>query len=388
MDIRWLVVLALLLIAAEYAVYQWRGVRSIKYSRRFSDAVVDAFASVDMVEVIENNGYLPIPRAVLESTFDRSLLFASGVDLNVRNTERYQNHRSYFSIGSKMRIRRTHHITCMRRGVYHLDSASMTCQDILGLSTVHVPWKLQGEGLTLVVRPPVHPIADPSVGFTSWQGELPVSRWILPDPFLRSGTRPYQPGDAHNRINWKATARTLQLQVYQEEYTADPKVMILLNFEIMEDMWNQVVAPERVEAGISMAASLAAHYIGLSQAVGFGCNGELMMGENVEAGVIYPGAGAAHLDGILLSMAHLEIQVNRAFSDLLADLGLEVRDRTDFILVTGYVSERIQVQVDSLRAAGHSVTVLPLPKEEEVESWLGEIRADVGGDIEVNSHVG
>ena len=109
-----------------------------------------------------------------------------------------------------------------------------------------------------------------------WQGDVTVQRWIMPDPFLVSGAREYRYGDTMNSIHWKATARSQRLQVYNREFTADPRLLIVVNSQVTETMWDAVTDPELVEKALSYAATLAEHAVSRGVPVGFGYNGWLL----------------------------------------------------------------------------------------------------------------
>ena len=70
-----------------------------------------------------------------------------------------------------------------------------------------------------------------------WQGDITVRRWINEDPFYPAGVREYRPGDEMRRINWKAVARTGDLQVNQFDYTADRKLYLLVSMWKSRKRW-------------------------------------------------------------------------------------------------------------------------------------------------------
>ena len=57
-------------------------------------------------------------------------------------------------------------------------------------------------------------------------------------------------------INWKASARFGTLQVNQYDPTAQHRLMILLNVDTKLNQWTVTDEPERIEYGISVAATL------------------------------------------------------------------------------------------------------------------------------------
>ena len=64
-----------------------------------------------------------------------------------------------------------------------------------------------------------------------------------------SGVREYTYSDPLNRINWKATARTGKFKVHNLDFTANPRLMIYLNVDISENMWDAVTEPRENRKG-------------------------------------------------------------------------------------------------------------------------------------------
>jgi len=193
-------------------------------------------------------------------------------------------------------------------------------------------------------------------------GDVVVKRWIVEDPFMYAGVRNYQSGDPLNHINWKATARVGKMQVHKRDYTADPKLMIYLNLDISEDMWDAVTEPERIEKGISYAASIAQYAISNGIETGFGCNGYLIdcPGKPVR---IPPKSGVAHLTYLFEAMAKLVIKREVTFFTFLEEDIQSGVAATDFLFITPYISERMENQIARLRERGNEVEILYLPKE-------------------------
>lgn len=369
MDIRWLFLLAVLFVVVEVILYRQLALRHLQYSRTLSAPSIHAGSEIQMVEIIANRKFLPLPWIVLEATFDVSWLFGNQADLTIQTNDKSQYHRSYFTLRPFTRITRRHTIHCHRRGVFELKSASMLCGDFLGLSTSRKQWALTGENTKLVVFPPLIPQDSVQLPSHSWQGDVAVRRWILPDPFIRVGSRPYQAGDPLNQINWKATARATTLQVHQQAFTADYHLKILLNFVVSSDMWLQsVTEPERVEAGISLAATLATDAIEQGIAVGFACNGAVREGkQEIDT---EPDVGQSHLHALLTDMANLEIRVTKTFEALLQNEIDTYPTGTDYLIISGYTDDTLDMLMDQLRDLGNAVEVLQLPTTAEANAWL------------------
>src|SRR5699024_6360963 len=116
---------------------------------------------------------------------------------------------------------------------YTLQTVSVTTGDGIGFSEVFDSFEAH---TSVTVYPSIIAIDDIPLPSHSWLGDITVKRWIVEDPFLQAGVREYQYGDPLNSINWKATARTQNLQINKKDFTADHHLLIYVNFDIHEDI--------------------------------------------------------------------------------------------------------------------------------------------------------
>lgn len=364
MDVRWLVIFAALTLLAQALIFRYFGLRGLNYRRYFSAQTATAGEDIELVEQVENRKWLPMPWILLESMFHVNMRFSGNDDIDVSQGEFFQNHRSVFSMKPYTRIIRRHRVTCLKRGCYELSSATMTCGDLVGMRTMNKRWSFNQE---LLVYPRTFSLADLAIPSHSWQGNVVVRRWLIQDPFLTSGVREYRYGDPLNQINWKATARSGRLQIHNRDCTADFHLMILLNFEIAEDMWDAITEPERVEHGITLAASIAEHAISLGIETGFACNGQLIH----ESGMIYvpPQSGYPHLNHLMEVFARLEMVCSGGFYTLLDHDIEQGRTNTDYVILTAYTDDRLAGRFTGLRALGNAVEVIDLAQPTRSEGW-------------------
>lgn len=172
-----------------------------------------------------------------------------------------------------------------------------------------------------------------------------------------AGVREYTPTDPMKSINWKASARFGTLQVNQYEPTARHRLMILLNVDTKENQWTITDEPERVEYGISVAATILEYAFRNVIEAGFGTNAFLkdMEKEPVRIG---PAAGSRHQIAIMESLARMTILRSISFYTLL-DQELE-RDpnHTDYLLITAVVDQETEDRIHRLRTKGNAVEIL------------------------------
>lgn len=354
-----ILILTVAVIALQVWIFNVFGLKKVTYSRRFGEPAVFEGESVELIEEIRNRKWLPVPWLRIESMIHANLQFAHQDNLDISKGQTYQNHKSLFALMPYTQIVRRHTMKCAKRGHYLLNSVSLSSGDILSLSV-----KTRQIGLSegILVYPALLPYDQIPFPSQSWQGDVVVRRWIVDDPFLISGAREYQYGDDLRYINWKSTARSGKLQVHKHDYTADYRLMICVNFAVSSEMWTAVSNRELIERGISMAATIAQYALSAGLETGFACNGHLS-GEAKESVRILPMNGSDHLTLLYQTMAKLEIALTQPFDAFLEqETALETRN-TDFVLITAYVDEKIQAQMDRLREMGNSVGVLPLAAE-------------------------
>lgn len=261
---------AAVFIGLQAAVFGRRAVARIRYTRRFQVPECYAGDTIELVEVIENHKWLPVPWIRVESMIDAALRFRTEEAVHIREGRKTQYHKSLFTLGPYRRIRRRHKITCEKRGVYRLSSVTVTGGDLFGLVDKTRQYPVEAE---LVVYPQVVALQDVPLPVHGWQGDVTVRRWLIDDPFTVAGVREYRSGDPMKLIHWKATARTGSLQVYRREYTAEQRLMVMLNVEDRETMRDLVHHEALIERGISYAATIVSDAIRRGIPAGFGHNG-------------------------------------------------------------------------------------------------------------------
>lgn len=358
MQLTWLIVSASVLIGLLAMIYQRRAMRGLSYTRYFTKDAVFEGDTVEMVEVISNAKWLPLPWLRLESSIQSGLRFGDQANLDIYSGDIYQNHISLFYLRSYRRIKRHHQVICSRRGLFHLDSATLTTGDPLGLISKAQKFPLN---LELLVYPQILDLQELPLPNHSWIGELAVRRWIVEDPFLTSGIREYRPGDAMGSINWKATARTGALQVHKRDYTADHRLMICLNLEDSDTMWRNINDPARIERGIRYAATVADQALRSGVETGLICNGHLIYGPR-ESVRIEPSAAADQFELLLSTLARLVLDRTVSMSTLLEELLNENPVDTDYLLISCHQGEKLRIAADQLLQRGNGVEWMEIPE--------------------------
>ncbi|RJX37704.1 DUF58 domain-containing protein [Paenibacillus pinisoli] len=358
MFILWILLFSMAAIYGQGRLFKRHALRELTYSRKFRQHTCFAGDEIELVEQLDNRKSLPVPWLRVESQLPAQLQFRQGENIEVSSGNLYQNHRSLFSLGSYKRLTRTHYVKALKRGCYRLNSVTITGGDLLGVFLQHTKFQLNDE---LVVYPRPAEVPFHLLPSRSMQGEYTVKRFIVPDPFVVSGAREYQPGDSMKQINWKASARTGVLQVHQYDYTAERNMMILLNVEDRETMWRTVSNKALIERGIEWAAGVADAAIVQGMAAGFTAN--MPVDSGPDSVRIESNRGHEHMLLLLEVMAMLELSRTVKFQQLLeheASLGYSDRD---IVILSAYWNDTLEYAADKLRACGNSVTVWEIPRE-------------------------
>lgn len=352
MNILWLLLVGGALIFLQSLIIG-RGAAKLEYKRYFSRAKVFEGESVEMVEVLYNRRFLPLPYLRVESRISPELLFSSQQNLEIAEN---LYHRSVFFIGPYSRITRRHQVLCSRRGYYNVSSVTLTSGDLFNIKQTT---RSLDVNLHVTVYPKIIDLRESALPSSRFMGDLVVKRWIAPDPFLYSGIRDYRMGDPMKDVHWLASARTGRLMVKLRDFTASPKLMVLLNIQPKETLWAELGTAEResIEHGVKLAASIMMQAVDAGVETGFASNGNLR-GEQYHTVLVPPAATREHREALLETLARLELHRVRSCHTFLSEL--PISGDTDYLLITSYRSELVDERITALRARGNTADYIML----------------------------
>ena len=329
--------------------------KGLQCSRRFSVPAAHEGETVEVIEVVRNDRPLIVPWLRLESRISSHLHFGRQENLGVSG-EMY--HRSLFMLMPYQQITRRHKVRLARRGSYDIGNATLTAGDLLGFTCASAE---QHGSVPVLVYPRLLDPADVPSPFYRLLGETIVPRQLLQDPFLVNGIRPYQLRDNVRDIHWAATARTGELQVRTHDFTAQTRLMVVVNGQLSYHQWGSLMEYEQgpVEHAISMAATLCMQALQSGLPCGFAANLPQLGDEFCT--VMPPEAGAAREEELLSAMARLKIRFIKNFHEFLDELmGMT---GVDFLLLTAYTCPEIEERMEELRHRGNTVHMHLLEKE-------------------------
>lgn len=195
---------------------------------------------------------------------------------------------------------------CRRRGKYNLGPTTIRTGDPLGLFPRA---RLIKPMQQLVVYP-----ATVSLGeLNLWGGELPggaiAPKWTHTVTPNAASVRDYIPGDSLNRIHWPSTARAGKLIV--KEFDADPTADLWLLVDLDHQAHWGSGDDSTEEYAITIAASMAAHFLNQGRAVGL-----VAYGQRHE--VVPPDRGSRQMLKILEELAVLRAQGQTPLGEVIA----------------------------------------------------------------------
>ena len=245
-----------------HAVWQRIWSHRLTLELRFSEEAVYEGDQAALMEIIENRKSVPVP--VLEAGFriQKGIVFE---DASNTQASDYLYKRDVFSLLGRERISRTHTLDCRKRGRYTFSQVTLVTYSLFHR---HKYIREAFSDSSLYVYAKRADLAGIFPALDQILGELDSSRRLYEDPFSFSLIRPYTIQDPMKTINWKASARSMELMVNTYSSVQSHRFRILLDvsdpFIVKQD--------NLVEESIRLAATLSSRLLRQNQSVSFFCN--------------------------------------------------------------------------------------------------------------------
>lgn len=248
-------------IWAKYCFYD------LRYQRQLSEKQATFGEEITLSLTIENAKLLPLPWLEVQDILPRDLSIQGQ---KIQNTLRSNlpTLECLFSPSWYERVTRRYTVQCAVRGIHTFGPTLLRSGDVFGFITREVHLTNYQH---VLVYPLVVPLASFGLSARHPFGERRAPRRLLEDPSRAIGVRDYAYGDSLRRINWKATARTTQLQSKVYEATTTYTVVIFLNVVARLDAYYGI-HPALQELSICAAASITNWAIDQGYAVGLYAN--------------------------------------------------------------------------------------------------------------------
>lgn len=333
-----LIVLAVLL--GERLLYRKLVLRGVEYRVRFSTDEAFEGETIEIIEEVENRKWLPVPWLKTELSTSRWLEFTGSAAARASDVRFVP---SVFALRPYQRCTRTRKAVARKRGYFRLENTSLIGSDLLGLVSVSRSIRVDS-GIRILPAP--YEVGVGELSARELTGELLVRRFLCDDPFLRAGAREYTGREPMNRISWNATARQGKLMAFQNDYTTENRVLLLMNLQKSPIGDPRPPMISDTETMIKAAAFLLSLFAERGSPVDLATNG---------AGCLYVSGGAEDEDyrKLFRALAELENTCETDFADFFGSLSTAAF--TDLVILTPYLDERLLLLAREEKRGGRNV---------------------------------
>lgn len=352
-------IVALLIVVIVYCVqklvYSKYWDKGLDVTMIFGDEFVREGESSNLVEIISNDKWLPLP--IIQVKFEITKTFLFSEDDNSAVTDYYYRS-DFFSMGSYRKITRQYEFICSKRGCYHMNDMDIIGRDFL-ISSKFIDTVKHSEHICVLPRR----VKDKEIPrrVIDMIGELVKVSSLYEDPFQFRGIREYQSYDSMHSINWKSSAKSGSLMVNQYSGTYTRKVVILLNTEKS----GMIGSENLLEYAISICSTLALKLIGSQIPVAFATNAEDVLSGNCAS--VEAGADNAHVHTIDMVLSRINIERMACdFSEIMQKYIEEKSTPVEYVIVSSYRRNDLLDAFDSYREKGYKVRMI-VPELERVK---------------------
>jgi uncharacterized protein (DUF58 family) len=267
-------------------------------------------------------------------------------------------------IGAKERRSYRVRTRLVQRGVFSLGPTEVFSGDLFGLFPVSRRMPSVGSLVVYPMMVDVHAFPSPPGLLPGGEALRRRTHQVTPNA---AGVREYVPGDPLNRIHWRSTARRDELIV--KEFELDPMAQIWIFLDAEADAqaeepysppseaveatwspWREIqLPPSTEEYGVTIAASLAQHFIRRDRAVG------LVSYQHPSRGapdVLPPDRGGRQFGKILEALAPLMAEGNLSISALVTAHAQHIPRGSTIVVITPSVEGEVALAADMLAQRG------------------------------------
>lgn len=338
----------LFLLHAVWSRIIHKGLNKLSCTRAVSRPAMFVGEEAELIEVVRNDTSILIPWLLIESQISPYMRLGKQDNLHMSGNTHFC---SQFTLLPYQQIHRRHRMRFLRRGSYNLGNAALSSGDIFGFSKFH---KIQELNTPVLVYPALIADAQFPLPLSNQLNEITQQPQLLQDPFLFRGLRPYQPGDPVRDIHWAATARTDEVQILLHDYSARKQLLVVLNTQIHESQWHDHLSDEhaeRIEYGISLAATTCVKALREGMSVGFAAN--MPLDDQKESVLLLPSDSSTREEELLTTFARLTVRRTQNFLSLLDHLS--AYSGMYILIISAYDSESIYSSIKRLEHSGNQI---------------------------------
>ncbi|ERI94779.1 hypothetical protein HMPREF1982_00704 [Clostridiales bacterium oral taxon 876 str. F0540] len=356
MSIVYLLIVFLVFYFVQSRIYEKYWNNNLAADIRFSDKEIFEGEETYMITTIKNNKWIPMRWFCFQFTLSRYIVFEKEIKARSKETMK----KTFYTLLSYEKMTRREKITVLKRGIYSINEIFISSGDLFGRYKFV---ETRQNDACLSVYPKIINIAEFKIFLNKMTGEIITRRHVVEDPFIFRNIRDYTPFDSQKLINWKVSAKSMELKVNQFESTASSEVLILLN----TDKYNSWDKESLIEESVRLAASTACDFINNGIQVRLLVNGFY---RNTEEEVsIASKSGNTQTEIILESLAKLDAnRTSRPMREVIEEeVNKNISDLT-IVLISYYCAEELYEKVREVLGMGsHIQWILPKMRSEEVK---------------------
>lgn len=250
------------LLLSRYLAKRWVGSLEAKRLGAGPEPV-EVGATVEMKVRLTNAGTVRVAWVLVEDLFPEHFLRQKPPRVKITGRRI-----KLCSVGAGKSVLLKYEIECAYRGYYQVGPTLLETGDLFGLHRRH---RIVAKPFFLMVLPKILPL--PKYDFASRRpiGEVNSAQRLFEDPTRNAGVRPYQVGDPLQRVHWRATARTGELQCRVFDPTSLAGASLLVDFH--QAGYPGRGEPFRSDLAVTTACSIAYAVTMLGQQIGLASNG-------------------------------------------------------------------------------------------------------------------
>ena len=349
-----LLVMALLLaaiLAGQYLLYSRLGLKNLSYSLTISSDEAFEGEEIEIIEEIENAKALPLPWIRTEISCSRWLTFKG--QQAAADGEQRGLISGVFLLKGHQKCRRAWRVRCEKRGVFTVEDAAVSVSDLFGLAK---PTAVFGIKRSIRVLPLPADMDAGEMSSEAFIGDIPVKRFVLPDPFVISGAQEYSGREPMNRIHWAHSARIGTLMVYSSEYTTERSVLVILNMQRNGLSVQQKLSVPVLEAQIKAAAFVLDDCCKMRMQCALSANAAKPL-------IITADEGYEHTMNALRNLAELKNGCSEHIDDFIREQ--DFNGFTDVIFISCFMTQVMADTAEALYKAGKCCKLFTTDVDEE-----------------------
>lgn len=337
------------------AAWSRRSTHRLSYRRSFDPPRVFPGEATEYVVELTNRKRLPLPWAEIDERMPAALLPSQ--DQKETAGSPWQRRRTV-SLGWYERLELRQTFSSTERGEYVVGPTEVETGDPLGIFPVRLEVP---ESRCLVVYPRIAELDWAALQSRFPFGPIKARPPVLEDPSWFAGIRDYRPGDPRRWVDWKATARRLQLQTRVFTPTTLTNLVVALNVQTMPHAW-QGYDPARLEGAIGVAAALVRNWLAAQCAVGLAANAS---GGSIETFQAYlpPSRRPTQTAEVLSLLARLSPIPTLAFGAFLRQVAANLTYGAGLVAVAASFDQESADSLCTLAEHGHAVSLFYLGAE-------------------------